>query len=101
MKLRSDQPAYKRVVNYDTFHGQYSKRASETVQPRRVVDEDLALQLRLRHHLREEIHEVAVVRHVLADVGMRPVGAPEDALGRSVDELPREWNGVRERRARR
>ena len=41
---------------------------------------------------------MAVVRHV-AHVGVREVGAPEDALRRGGDERLRERDGVRERRA--
>src|SRR6185295_18523267 len=40
----------------------------EAVQPCRIFHQDLALQLGLRSHEPEQRHEVAVVRHVFADV---------------------------------
>src|SRR5262245_10409910 len=70
----------------------------EAVQARRIFHQDPALELRLGRHAGEEIHEVAVVRHVLAYVGMRPVGAPENAPGRGLDERTGERQRVVERR---
>src|SRR5689334_7445988 len=58
---------------------------SKRIEARGIVDENPFLQRRLGRHLREEVDEVTVVRHVLADVRMRPVGAPEDAIGRRLD----------------
>src|SRR4051812_37140698 len=70
----------------------------EAVQPGWILHQDLALQDRLGRHAGEEIDQVAVVRHVLAHVGMRPVGAPQDAPGRGLDERARERQRVVERR---
>src|SRR3954467_15569518 len=71
---------------------------SESVQPRRIVDQDFPLQLGLGRHLREEVDQVPIVRHVFADIGMRPVGAPEDAIRRGFNQPAREGHGVGEGR---
>src|SRR5689334_3191441 len=52
----------------------------------------LLLQVRLRREQRHEVDEIAVIRHYL-DVGMRPVRAPDDAVGGRLHSLPCERHG--------
>src|SRR5882762_3625064 len=72
---------------------------SKAVEPRRIVHQDFMLQRRLRRHQCEQVDQVAVVRHVLADVGMRPVGAPQDPVRRGFDQRAGERHRVGERRS--
>src|SRR4029079_2621553 len=53
-----------------------SLSASEFEQPCGIIDQCLLLKRRLRRKQRNEVDEVAVIRHHL-DVGMRPVGSPD------------------------
>src|SRR5262249_35479356 len=60
--------------------------ASKPVERRWRVDHDLAAQGFVGHPLAEGVDEVPVIGIDLVLVGMRPVGAPHDALGRRFDK---------------
>ena len=65
------------------------------VKPHRIVDQELALQRSCGRDVRDEIDQQAVVRHVVLQVGMRPVGAPEYAIGKVA--TMRRANGITSR----
>ena len=82
--------AYRALAHPRTF------RKSE--QLRRIVDQHAPARRLARRDLGDRVDQLAVVGHVLVDVGMRPVGAPDDALGRVVGDVARERDRVAERR---
>jgi len=55
------------------------------VEPHRVVHEQPLLLLRRSRDLRDEIHQQPVVRHVVLQIRVRPVGAPEHAVRERFD----------------
>src|SRR5947209_10017952 len=57
------------------------------VKPHRVVDEQLPLQLGRRRDMRQDVDQEAVVGHVVLEVWMRPVGAPDDPVWEGLDDL--------------
>src|SRR4051812_27848639 len=59
---------------------------SETVEARRVVDEYLSALLRVGYPCRKQIDEIAVIRHILVESRVRPVGPPQHAARRGFDE---------------
>src|SRR5262249_62283543 len=72
--------------------------APEIKKQGRVCYEQLVLQLRLRRKQRDEVYEIAVVRHDF-DIRMRPVGAPKHTIGSGFDHLACEGDGIMKRRA--
>ena len=58
---------------------------SKSIKRRRRLDHDLAAHRLVGHPVAEGVDEVAVVGVDHVFVGMRPVGAPHDALRRGVD----------------
>src|SRR5690242_9577096 len=66
---------------------------TELEQARRVADQNLLLKIALRREQRHEIDEVAVIGHHL-DVRMRPIGSPDHAITRGLDDLARKGHGV-------
>ncbi|MNV66208.1 hypothetical protein D3C71_1589510 [compost metagenome] len=44
--------------------------------------------------MRDEIHQQAVVGHVVLEVGVRPVGTPEHAVGKLLDHPARKGHHV-------
>src|SRR4051812_22778076 len=60
---------------------------SEPVELGRVVDEDAVARPLVGDPLGEEVEEVAVVRHRHLEPDMRPVAAPEEAVGPRLGEL--------------
>src|SRR6185369_17262212 len=69
----------------------------EPEQPCRIVDEEQLAMLIVWCIQRNEVHQVAVVRHI-GDVRVWPVGSPQHASWSGVDERPSEWNSVVKRR---
>src|SRR5437764_7911731 len=63
----------------------------------RIVDQHAPARSLVHGDVRDQIDELAVIGHA-ADVGMRPVGSPQDALGRLLGEDARERDGVAKRR---
>ncbi len=51
--------------------------------------------------LGQQVHQIAVVRHVAGDVGMRPVGAPQHPVRRRLQRGAGEGHGIAERAPRR
>ena len=65
------------------------------VQAHRVVDSSLLLQrCGRRRDVRDEVDQQPVVGHVVLQVGVRPVGAPEHAVGEGLDDAPGERHHV-------
>src|SRR5258705_9201322 len=58
---------------------------AELVQPVRIIDQDAALSRAVRRVSRDEVDEVAVVRHVPRNIRVRPVRAPEDPVRGRLD----------------
>src|SRR3954454_6198173 len=75
-----------------------ARAPSKLEQPRRIVDQYLLLQFGLRRKQRNQVDQIAVVGHHL-DIGVRPVGPPDHAIGRGLDNTPRERHRVMERRS--
>src|SRR6187397_3105057 len=73
-----------------------TRAPSKLEQPRRIVDQDLLLQLGLRRKQGNEVDQIAVIGHRL-HIGMRPVGPPDHAIGRGLDDAARERYRVMER----
>src|ERR1700732_4152059 len=61
-------------------------------------DQYLVLKFRFRREQRNQVDEIAVVRHHL-DVRVRPIGAPDDPVDRRLDDLPGERHRVGKGRA--
>jgi hypothetical protein len=55
------------------------------VEPHRVVHEQPPLLLRCARDIRNEVHQQPVVRHMVLQVRMRPVGPPEHAVRERLD----------------
>ena len=70
------------------------------VEPHRVVDEHLLLEVFGRRNARDEIDQFAVVGHMRLHVQVRPIGAPQDAVGIAFDQRAAERHDVVVRRAR-
>src|SRR5688500_9250858 len=70
----------------------------EAVKSRRIIHQDLLLQRGVGRHQREELEQRGVVGHPF-DIGLRPVGSPQYALGRRGAQRLRVRHGVGERRA--
>src|ERR1035438_10179262 len=51
----------------------------------------------VRKNLAEQVDQFAVVWHVLRDIRMRPIGAPENARRIDSDQCLSERNGIAER----
>src|SRR3984893_6301406 len=64
------------------------------VKPHRIVDQQLALQVWRGRNMRNKIEQQAVVRHVILQIRMRPIGAPKYAIRESLDDAPGEWDHV-------
>ncbi len=64
------------------------------VKTQGIVDQQASLQLRRGRELRNQVDQVAIVRHVGLEVGMRPIRAPEHAIGEQLDEASRERHEV-------
>lgn len=64
------------------------------IQPHGAVDEERLLQRRRRGDVRDEVDEQPVVGHVVREVGVRLVGAPQDAIREPLDEPPTERHDV-------
>src|SRR5207245_7177368 len=71
------------------------------VQSRRVFDQKFFPELLAGRDQRQEVDQISVVRHVAADVWVRPVGAPQHTSGSGVQQRLSERNCVQERGARR
>jgi hypothetical protein len=69
------------------------------IEPRRIVDKQRLHQFSARGYKRQKVDQRAVVGHVLLDVGMRPVGAPQHAVGETLDQGPGEGDGIVEGRS--
>ena len=54
----------------------------------------------IRSPFKHEVQEIGVVRHRIEVVGMRPIGAPQQAFGRPLDESVHERKHVIERDCR-
>jgi hypothetical protein len=63
-------------------------------QSRRIVDQQLALQFGRYRNVRNEIDQEAVVGRVPLQIRMRPIGAPEHAVGEGFDDAAGERNDV-------
>src|SRR6266851_7275175 len=64
------------------------------VKPHRIVDQQFALQVWSGRNVRNKIDQQAVVRHVVLQIRMRPVGAPEYTIRESLDDAPGEWDHI-------
>src|ERR1019366_596492 len=62
-----------------------------------IVHQNASPYARVRTYLGEQVDQFAVVGHVLRDIRMRPVGAPENALRIHCDQCLSERNGIAER----
>src|SRR5258706_12561740 len=71
-----------------------SRALAAPVKPGRIVDEQFRAQRLIGGEVRNQVDEVAVVGH-LANVRVRPIGAPKNTIRRGRDELCREWDGIR------
>src|SRR4030095_17243490 len=69
----------------------------EPEQPCRIVDQQQPAMLVVWGIQDDEIHQVAVVRHI-RNVRVWPVSSPQHASRSGLDECPSEWNGVVKRR---
>jgi hypothetical protein len=58
------------------------------IKPHRIIDQQFVLQLRCHRDMRDEVDQQAVVGHVIPEIGMRPVGAPQHAIGKALDDAP-------------
>src|SRR5205807_6369458 len=67
--------------------------SGEPEQSGGIVDEKLLPDRGIRRIERDQIDDLALVRHDL-DVGMRPVGAPQHAVRRVVDQALGKWHRV-------
>src|SRR5690242_16139067 len=68
--------------------------SAKIVEPRRVLHQELLPHRRIGRDERHKIDEIAVIGHVAGDVGMGPIGAPEDAIGCGGDERVSKGNRV-------
>src|SRR6202008_1795101 len=64
------------------------------VQALRVVHEKFRAQWRRRGDARQQIDQVTVVRHVSLEIRVRPIGAPEHAVGERLDDAACEGHEV-------
>src|ERR1700730_13424357 len=71
--------------------------AVEFEKPGGISDQYLLLNLRLRREQRNEVDQIAVVRHHL-DVGMRPIGTPDHPVRRGLDDAPGERHRIDKQR---
>src|SRR4030095_16853413 len=69
----------------------------EPEQPCGIVDQQQPAMLVVWGIQHDEIHQVAVVRHI-RNVRVWPVSSPQHASWSRFDECPSEWNGVVKRR---
>src|SRR6185437_13983669 len=77
-------------------HECWARLCRKTVQPSRIVDQDLAPQFVRRRPFAEHVEQLSVVRHmrVAEQAWMRPVGAPDAAIGISLDKTARRRGDV-------
>jgi hypothetical protein len=69
------------MLNRASNRARYGK-TSLPEQTRRRVDQDALALARVGRPGIEQVHETAVVRHVLGrDLGVRPIAAPDQAFG--------------------
>ena len=70
--------------------------ASVTEQTRRIVDENASPRRVVGREFEQQIEEIPVVRHSGGiEIGrMRPIAAPDHALGCGGDEGLGEWNDI-------
>src|SRR3954463_7138600 len=64
------------------------------IQARRVVHQQLALELGRRGDVRDEVHQEPIIGHVVLEVRVWPIGSPQYAVGERLDDLAREGNDV-------
>src|SRR6266403_3824903 len=72
----------------------YSEWSRRPVHTRWVVHQDALAHRGIRADFRKQIHELAVIGHVLGDVRVRPVRAPENALRIDAVQGARERYGI-------
>src|SRR2546430_15601700 len=68
--------------------GSMGRSSAAPVKARRVIDEQPVLKRSGGRHLRDEIDQRAIVRHMRLHVGMRPIGPPQDPVGKGFDDPP-------------
>ena len=59
-----------------------------------VVNQQFALQLRVHCNVRDEIHQQSVIGHVVLQIGMRPIGTPQDTIGKCFHHMPSKRHNV-------
>src|SRR6187549_3815416 len=67
---------------------------STPIQAHRVVDEQLTLQFRCPRNVWHVVNEEPIIGHVVLEIRVWPVGAPEHSIGKCFDESPGKRNHV-------